>query len=93
MNNSKRSLSLGFATALLMSVVATTFGTQKQEGPVKQVSMTETIARTTASTAHKTYQRLAARRSHRRYSGQRLKVSVKKAKRIPKAKSLSKESY
>ena len=92
MNNLKRSLSLGFASALLMSVVATTFGMQK-EAPVKQVSIKETTARTSASTAHTTHQRLGPRRSHQRYAGQRLKVSVRKTKRVPKAKSLSKESY
>jgi hypothetical protein len=92
MKSSKRCLSLGLATALLMGAVATTFGTQMQATPVKPVSKTETTERTTSS-AHTKRQRLAAGHRRQRYSTLSLKGSAKKAKRVPKAKSLSNESY
>ena len=92
MKSSKRYLSLGLATALLMGAVATTFGMQMQATPDKQVSRTETTARTTSG-AHTKRQRVAAGRHRQRYSTLTLKASAKKAKRVPKAKSLSTESY
>ena len=92
MKSPKRYLSLGLATALLMGAVATTFGTQMQTTQGKQVSSTETTARTTSG-AHTKRQRLAAGRHRQRYSTLTLKASAKKAKRVPKAKSLSTESY
>jgi hypothetical protein len=92
MKSSKRCLSFGLATALLMGAVATTFGTQMQANPVKPVSKTETTERTTSS-AHTKRQRLAAGHRRQRYSTLSLKGSAKKAKRVPKAKSLSNESY
>ena len=92
MKSSERSLSLGLATALLMCAVATTFGSQIQSTPVKQGSLTETTARTTAN-AHTKRHRMAVRGRRQRYSALTLKASAKKTKRVPKAKSLSKESY
>jgi hypothetical protein len=91
MKSSKGCLSLGLATALLMGAVATTFGTQMQATQGKQVSSTETTARTTSG-AHTKRQRLAAGRHRQRYSTL-IKSSAKKTKRVPKAKSLSTESY
>ena len=91
MKISKRYLSVGLATALLMCVVATAFGTVKAT-TVKQGSMTETATRTTASTPRKKRQPIAAHR-RQRYSALTLKTSAKKTRRVPKAKSLSKESY
>ena len=93
MKSSKRCLSLGLATALLMSGVATTFGTQMEATPVKQSSMTEMKARTTASNVHTERQRMAARHRRHRSSAHMLKPSAKKIKCVPKAKSLSKLSY
>ena len=92
MKSSKRYFSLGLATALLMGAVATTFGMQMQATPGKQVSRTETTARTTSS-GHTKRQRVAAGRRRQRYSTLTLKASAKKVKRVPKAKSLSTESY
>jgi hypothetical protein len=85
-----RYLSVGLATALLMCVFATTFGTA-QATTVKRGSMTETTTRTTASTPRTKRQTMTRRRQ--RYSALTLKTSAKKTKRVPKAKSLSKESY
>lgn len=92
MRISKGYLSVGLATALLMCVVATTFGTPVQATTVKQDSMTETTTGTPASTPRKKRQPIAAHR-RQRYSATTLKTSAKKTKRVPKAKSLSKESY
>jgi hypothetical protein len=75
-----------------MSAVVTTFGTQMQATPVKQASMAEMTARTTAST-HTKRQRMVARHRRDRSSAHMLKSSAKKTKRVPKAKSLSKLSY
>jgi hypothetical protein len=91
MKISKRYLSVGLATALLMCVLATTFGTPVQATTVKQGSMTETTTRTTVSTPRTKRQPMSRRRQ--RYSALTLKTSAKKTKRVPKAKSLSKESY
>ena len=88
MRISKGYLSVGLATALL----TTTFGTPAQATKVKQGSMTETTTGTTASTPRKKRQPIAAHR-RQRYSATTLKTSAKKTKRVPKAKSLSKESY
>jgi phosphoribosylformylglycinamidine (FGAM) synthase-like enzyme len=93
MKSSKGCLSVGLAIALIMCAVATTFGTQIQSTTVKQDSMTESAGRTTQSTAHTKRQRIAARGRRQRYSSLTLKTSVKKSKRVPNAKSLSKESY
>ena len=92
MKISKGYLSLGLATALLMCVLATTFGTPVEATTVKQGSMTETTTGTTASTPRTKRQHIAARR-RQRYSAFTLKTSAKKTKRVPKVKSLSKESY
>ena len=91
MRISKGYLSVGLATALLMCGLAMTFGTV-QATTVKQGSMTETTTGTTASTARKKRQPIAAHR-RQRYSATTLKTSAKRTKRVPKAKSLSKESY
>jgi hypothetical protein len=93
MKSSRECISLGLATALLMCVVATASGTQMQAMTGKQGSTTETTARTTASTARTKRQRMAARGPRKRYSTLTLNASAKKTKRVPRAKSLSKESY
>lgn len=89
--NSKPILSLGLATALFIGAVVTTFGRQMQAAPVKQPTTATTGA--TTSTAHKRRQRRAAHRRHLRHPAHTLKASAKKRKLVPKAKSLSKESY
>jgi len=93
MKSSRGYLSVGLAIGLLMCAVATTFGTQMQATTLNQGSMTETAGRTTASTAHTKRQRMVTRVRRQRYSALTLKASGKKTKRVPKAKSLSTESY
>jgi hypothetical protein len=87
------SLSFGLATVLIIGACVTTFGIQLPTTPAKQVSMTETTPGTTGSTVYPKLRSRSARGRRQRYSAHRRRASAKKVKRVPRAKSLSKESY
>ena len=93
MKNLKPVLSLGFATLLVISAVAASFGKQTQAAPAKQATTTETAAGTTTHSARTKHQRMAAQRRHHRHPAHLLRTSAKQTKRVPKTKSLSKLSY
>ena len=92
MKNLKAVVSLGFATLLVISAVAAAFGEQTQAAP-KQATRMEAAARTTTYTARRKHQRMAAHLRHHRHPEHMLRTSAKHTKRVPKAKSLSKQSY
>ena len=90
MVSSKASLSIGLAIVFLLSAVAATFAARLPSVPETRVSMTNPTARTSTPAAHSRRQGAGGRRRH---SAHRFKASPKKTRRVPKAKSLSVESY
>lgn len=88
----KRIHSLALAAALFICVVAAALGPRAQASSIKQAgTITQTDKPTSA--VHAKRRRGRAHQHHKRTSALTLRASAKKGKRVPKAKSLSDESY